>query len=368
MRRWRVAGSIALALLMLGAVPAAAQEDAPEEKAAPRGRPFDLPDDAPPIRQRSEASRTATADAVLAPTPCYTQGHSDPNEAVDVFLDANAYSLRHDCEFARWTLSIRTIDTWSSDNLAFADLTIDTDANFTNGCFGGDYYLFVQADLGAVFGGLFRTPSCDPDTWPLVSTDLLWDMPNGNPGNTFELDFPGGPLLGARDLRWYSAIASWNDDLVNFTDVDFLPDINYWKSPGNPCVGRCFYLRNNLSPGAHDLYFKDDQPATQYLVGDWDGDGTDTLGFRRGRTFYLTNTTGPQISFSAGLASDQVLVGDWNNDGIDSVGFRRGRTFYLKNALSGGAADITFSSGLATDGAHVGDWDANGLDSLALRR
>jgi hypothetical protein len=369
MRRWRVAGSIALALLMLGAVPAAAQEDAPEEKAAPRGRPFDLPDDAPPIRQRSEASRTATADAVLAATPCYVQGHTDPNEPTDQFLDAVAYSLRHDCEFARWTLSIRTVDSWPIEDLALADLTIDTDANFTNGCFGGDYYLFIAADGAGVAGGLFRTPSCENVT--LVSGDVLWGMPAGNPGNTLEIEFPGGPLLGARQLRWYSTILSLNDDLVNFTDYDFLPDVNYWVSPGNPCGGRCFYLRNALGSGAHDVFFKDDEPASQVVVGDWNADGVDSFGFRNGRTLAVKNAlaAGPPAStVTSGLPTDRLLVGDWDGDGDDTFALRRGSTFYIKNSLTGGAADITYSSGLASDTVVVGDWDGDGDDTFALRR
>jgi hypothetical protein len=50
-------------------------------------------------------------------------------------------------------------------------------------------------------------------------------------------------------------------------------------------------------------------------VGDWDGNGTDTPGIRRGNVFHLrnSNTSGvAQISFSHGSAGSPPVVGDWD--------------------------------------------------------
>jgi alkaline phosphatase len=63
-----------------------------------------------------------------------------------------------------------------------------------------------------------------------------------------------------------------------------------------------------------------------------------------------------------------VVVGDWNGDGRDTLGVRRGGTYYLKNSLSGGAADVIFAYGTATDASHTGDWNADAADTVGIRR
>ncbi len=50
------------------------------------------------------------------------------------------------------------------------------------------------------------------------------------------------------------------------------------------------------------------------LVGDWDGDGDDTVGIYRNSAFYLrnSNTAGPaDLAFNYGIPGDTQLVGDW---------------------------------------------------------
>ena len=62
------------------------------------------------------------------------------------------------------------------------------------------------------------------------------------------------------------------------------------------------------------------------LVGDWDGDGRDTLAVRRGTTFFVSNSikSGPaDIEFDYGRLDDVVLVGDWNGDRSDTFCVRR---------------------------------------------
>jgi len=60
-------------------------------------------------------------------------------------------------------------------------------------------------------------------------------------------------------------------------------------------------------------------------VGDWDGDGRDSVGVfdPATATFYLrnTNTTGVgEVSASFGNPNDWPIIGDWNGDHIDTIG------------------------------------------------
>ena len=357
MRLSRILGAALLAALVMGAAPAAAQ-DPPTPKQPPEGRHTVQTEDLVPIQQEA-ATRSAAA------VPCYETIHGDPNEFDDNRLDADKYWFRYDCSQRRWGLAVRTIDNWPIEELFILDIVLDTDGNLNNGCLGTDFAVDLGYDpaSGEVRGGLFRVTSCEPGTDVLVSSSIRWSKPSGN---TIEMSFPAGPLAGHPTLRWQGALFAWNQaDVV----PDFFPDFDSNATPNLAC-GRCAYLRNSLSNGPADITFASGATTDEVLVGDWDGNGTQTLGFRRGRTFYLTNSHGgPAVhTFSSGLATDRVLVGDWDGNGTDTIGLRRGTTFYLRNTLGSGTAHVTFSSGLATDQVKGGDWNGDGRDTFALRR
>jgi hypothetical protein len=135
--------------------------------------------------------------------------------------------------------------------------------------------------------------------------------------------------------------------------------------------GRWFYFTNETQGGPADFAFAYGRSTDVALVGDWDGDGVDTLGVRRGNQYFLTNSTtaGPaEITFAYGKASDAVLVGDWDGNRTDTLGVRRGNQYHLTNGTTGGAADIVFAYGKASDAVLVGDWDGNRTTTLAVRR
>jgi len=134
--------------------------------------------------------------------------------------------------------------------------------------------------------------------------------------------------------------------------------------------GSQFFLNDSFS-GTANTIFNYGLAGDAVYVGDWDGNGTDTLMLRRGNTFYLRNTNSggaADLVFSYGRATDTVLVGDWNGDGTDTLAVRRGNVYYIKNSLAGGVADQTVIYGRATDAVLVGDWDGNGTDTLTVRR
>jgi hypothetical protein len=91
------------------------------------------------------------------------------------------------------------------------------------------------------------------------------------------------------------------------------------------------------------------------------------------RTFYLRNAHaggGADVAFSYGREGDLPITGDWNGDGTTTVGLYRpsDRTFYLRNAHAGGGADVAFSYGREGDLPITGDWNGDGTTTVGLYR
>jgi hypothetical protein len=102
------------------------------------------------------------------------------------------------------------------------------------------------------------------------------------------------------------------------------------------------------------------------VVGDWDGDGTQTVGVVRPNAalnsnhLLLRNTDGSVLDFWYGGHGDRILVGDWNGDGTWTPAAVRNGVWSLRNSNSSGAADTTVSFGRAGDRYLAGDWDGDG--------
>ena len=107
------------------------------------------------------------------------------------------------------------------------------------------------------------------------------------------------------------------------------------------------------------------------FVGDWDGDGRDSLAARRGNTYYLqpeTTAAYTDRAVSYGKTTDETYVGDWDGDGVATLAVRRGSTFHFTDRWEAGKADFSIAFGRAGDRIFVGDWDGDGRDSLAILR
>ncbi len=108
----------------------------------------------------------------------------------------------------------------------------------------------------------------------------------------------------------------------------------------------------------------------EVLVGDWNGDGKDTLAFHSGNTFTYSNsydmTKSTSIAF--GREGDIPLVGDWDGDGKDSFAIRRGAEIFIRNSLSAGNANTSFIFGRVNDLPFAGDFNGDGKDTIAMVR
>ncbi len=374
----RIGGLVAIAALAasVGTADAAAAQEPSAEPDRVDGVDIDAVRDrlepltqfeAPAATSRSAESTegAAAAAAFLPPGLCYGPQYGDANEPGDVLLDATSYALGYDCPSSTWVLGVDTADGYSDAELGWVDIFIDTDGSMSTGCVGGDF-VAVLLHQGGFVGGMFRTPSCDDTSWrDVTNANLQFLRPAAN---QIGLAFSGAPIATARTLRWQASIRHITSD-----PIDYMPDGlgNVRSSPGNPCGGRCFFLTNGTTGGAAEVVFRDPQPATHFLIGDWDADGGDSFGFRLRNTYALKNAlapTAPDVSFSYGQVTDTVYVGDWNGDGVDTLAVRRGNLYYLKNTFGGGAADVVQAYGRPNDVVLVGDWDGDGDDTLAVRR
>jgi glucose/arabinose dehydrogenase len=180
----------------------------------------------------------------------------------------------------------------------------------------------------------------------------------------------GHDSIGAYDaakglFRLKNSLTGGNADILLRLRLPFtparppVPVAGDWDGDGKDGVGlfsppSTFYLKDSLSEGDFDHVCSFDlrgRPAATYvpIIGDWDGDGRDTIGLYRPQNgdFILGNGCDqePEIEFLFGTGGPALpLAGDWDGDGGDSIGLYdpRNSTFVLANGLTGGAADLVF--------------------------
>jgi hypothetical protein len=175
-----------------------------------------------------------------------------------------------------------------------------------------------------------------------------------------------------------------NKNETGFADVQInygiggdYPIVGDWDGNGTATIGiyrnGSFYLRNSNTIGFADIVFPFGTAGDQPMAGDWDGDGVDTIGVYRNGTFFLRNENSagaPSATFGLGIPGDVGIAGDWNGDGMDSTGVFRpsNGALYLKNQNTTGFADIQINYGIAGDKPVTGDWDNDGVDTIGVYR
>ena len=169
----------------------------------------------------------------------------------------------------------------------------------------------------------------------------------------------------------------------NAGDIPFLGD---WDCDGveSPGLYRestgLVYLRNEISQGNADITFLFGNAGDQPLAGDFDGDGCDTVSVYRPSLarVYIINELGKDgkglgravLDYRFGDVGDKPFVGDWDGDGDDTIGLHRERTgmVYLRNVHAKGRADVSFLFGDPGDRFVAGDWNGDGTDTVAAFR
>jgi len=158
-----------------------------------------------------------------------------------------------------------------------------------------------------------------------------------------------------------------------------------WDGNGSASIGIYFRstgayaFRNTNAPGAADLFFGfgPANPGWVPLAGDWDGNNSRTPGLYdpAASNFFLRNTNSPgaaNLTFGFGGAGSNLvpIFGDWDGDGDETIGLYdpASGAFFLRNSNTPGPADLVFSFGAGGSNVLpiVGDWDGNGTTTVGI--
>lgn len=218
------------------------------------------------------------------------------------------------------------------------------DSNFVTGDWNGD---------GVRTPGIIR-----PDA---ARGELVWYLRNQNSSGVADASLRFGAVLGPESFDT-PIVGDWDGDGVETVGVvrpDYDRNVFVWR------------LKNDLESGPAEVEFTYGRPYRygQFdplerrgipVTGDWDGDGTTTVGvvvgsIREGGAlrWLLTNTNAggrAEVELRYGSASDTPLAGDWDGDGTTTPGvWRLPNQWLLRNALTSGVADLSFRYGKLSD-------------------
>jgi hypothetical protein len=271
----------------------------------------------------------------------------------------------YDTYIAVWTGTSLT-------NLTFVacddDVTASKDAQVTFRAKAGVTYYVEVATYKCT-----QTPGCPPE--PDLGGNLIFHMNIGGGPDTTGVFRPSNGALYLKNTN----TTGFADVQINYGLGGDFPVVGDWDGNGTVTIGiyrnGAFYLRNQNTIGFADIVFAFGSPGDQPIAGDWNDDGVDTIGVYRSSTgqFFLrnSNTPGaPDMSFTLGIPGDVGIAGDWDGNGTDTTGVFRpsNGALFLKNTNSTGFADIQINYGLPGDFPVVGDWDGNGTTTIGIYR
>ncbi|MGH8952877.1 MAG: hypothetical protein ACRDX9_15855, partial [Acidimicrobiia bacterium] len=209
--------------------------------------------------------------------------------------------------------------------------------------------------------GLLAAPPVEADdTVGLVDPESgVWYLRDGSGAVTgFFFGNPGD----------YPLVGDWDCDGVDTPGL-------YRQSDG------FVYLRNSNSKGTADIRFFFGNPGDIPLAGDFDDDGCDTVGIYRpsASRIFVINELGANdgglgaadFSYIFGNPGDKPFVGDFDGDGTDTVGLHRESTgfVYFRQTHTQGIANAEFFFGDPGDRLVAGDWGiVDGVDTPGLFR
>jgi hypothetical protein len=222
-------------------------------------------------------------------------------------------------------------------------------------------------------------------TTTMAGTDLFKVVEGGSPAWQPVNPYPFGLVDPGRGM-WHLRHPDGFVDSFFYGNPGDVPFMGDWDGDGIDSPGLYrqsdgfVYLRNINIKGVADIRFFFGNPGDIPLAGDFDGDGLDTVSIYRPAEarFYIINRLGDgdrglgaaDLDYVFGDPGDKPFVGDFDGDGIDTIGLHRESTgfVYYRNSHTQGAADAEFIFGDPGDILVANDWNHDGMDTPAVYR
>jgi len=221
----------------------------------------------------------------------------------------------------------------------------------------------------------------------LVVLFLLAGLTPGFTGSARAASEPHGVgLFDPNTGRWELHDLSGQVSAFFFGVPGDYPLLGDWDCDGHETPGgyrqvdASVHLVNTVGTVIGDVTYVYGIPGDIPLAGDFNGDGCDTVSVYRpasGEVFIINRLgsdglgLGPaDLSYYFGIPGDRPFVGDFDGDGIDTIGVQRvaDTTVFLRQSHTTGFADAEAFFSDAGDRIVAGDWRADGTDLLAFYR
>ena len=185
--------------------------------------------------------------------------------------------------------------------------------------------------------------------------------------------------VGAFDptsAAWHLRTRGGDPTVFFFGDIGAVPVVGDWDGDGIDTVGTfdsataTVSLRNTNTAGEADVSYRVGEPGDVPLAGDFDGDGVDSISvFRPSDGFvYIYNASGsevgePAATYAPAGGTERLVAGDFDGDTRDTIAAWDPATGTVIASTPGGAMASEFT--LSTAGSHIiaGDWTGDGQDS-----
>ena len=210
-----------------------------------------------------------------------------------------------------------------------------------------------------------------------VTDAALTFFPAAPPGTPPPSSADGVGAFDPESAMWHLRTRAGDPTVFIFGAPGSIPLMGDWDGDGIDTVGTydpttaIVNLRNSNTPGNSDVEFTLGNPGDLAIAGDFDGDGTDTIAiFRPSDDFVrVYNATGdglgePDATYTPAATAGALFAGDFDGDGTDTIASCDPMTGTVTINTPGGALDSTFAFTAPGSLAFAGDWTGDGSETV----
>ena len=234
----------------------------------------------------------------------------------------------------------------------------------------------------AMSGPSAATPSGEID--PAAVSDAVHDamlsvFPAAQPGTPPPASADGVGAFDPETATWHLRTRGGDPTVFSFGTPGAVPLMGDWNGDGIDTVGTydpntsIVSLRHTNSAGPVDVTFTLGLPGDAVIAGDFDGDGTDTVSVVRPSDGFVLvyDTIGadlgdPAATYTPAGTGGTIVAADFNGDGTDTIGSWDPATGVITISTPGGALDSEVTATIEGDRFFTGDWTGDGTETPGM--